>query len=324
MPAKPRKFDLPQPTPEQAEAHKPVIERLTRDLAKAAATLSVMEARYLVDYYYISQDDRKRAHHQERTLAEGEEPHLLLGWLAEQSRMLENQIKRVLDKYTDAQPLGQWAKDVVGIGPVIAAGLLAHIDFEPWRCMNKDAKKACKQDEPCTPECKVEQIHSVGHIWRFAGLDPTSKWNKGEKRPWNADLKVLCWKIGQSFMKNSGNDKCVYGKWYLRRKAYEQARNDSGGNAELAARILQEKNYGKGTDAYAHLTAGHLPPAQIDARARRWAVKLFLAHYHGEGHQLHFGKPAPLPYPIQHLGHVHQIHPGQAPDEFDVPKRKRA
>ena len=37
-----------------------------------------------------------------------------------------------------------------GIGPVIAAGLLANID--------------------------IKQAPTVGHIWRFAGLDPTNKW----------------------------------------------------------------------------------------------------------------------------------------------------
>ncbi len=39
-----------------------------------------------------------------------------------------------------------------------------------------------------------------------------------------------------------------------------------------------EFNIGKSTEAYGHYSTGHLPPAPIDARARRWTVKLFLAH----------------------------------------------
>jgi hypothetical protein len=38
----------------------------------------------------------------------------------------------------------------------------------------------------------IVKAPTAGHIWRYAGLDPTVRWNKGEKRPWNAGLKVLC------------------------------------------------------------------------------------------------------------------------------------
>ena len=55
--------------------------------------------------------------------------------------------------------------------------------------------------------------------------------------------------------------------------------------------------------------AGHLPPAQIDARARRYAVKLFLVHFHERWYEMEFGKPAPLSYPIAHMGHTHVVHP---------------
>ena len=38
-----------------------VVRRLRRDLVKAASTLSVDEARYLVDAYYAMQEHRKAA-----------------------------------------------------------------------------------------------------------------------------------------------------------------------------------------------------------------------------------------------------------------------
>lgn len=255
------------------------VERLTRDIAVAAKQLSDSEARFLVDAYYMMQDDRKRAHNQLRALDEAKEPNLVLYWLANQSETLENQIKRALDQYTGGHLMGQWMRDIKGIGPVLSAGLLAHID--------------------------ISRAPTVGHIWRYAGLDPTQKWEKGQKRPWNAQLKVLCWKIGQSFMKLSNDEECFYGRIYRERKAYEIARNDSGANAEIAK--LGAERVGKTTDAYKHYTSGKLPPAQIDARARRYAVKLFLAHLHGEWFEKHHGRPAPLPYPIAHLNHAHVI-----------------
>ena len=155
--------------------HRSPVTRLSRDLVQAATTLTEDEARYLVDAYYLMQDDRKRAHNQVKAMEA--EPHTLIAWLADQSGTLENQIKRTLDGYTDAKPVGVWLKANHGIGPVIAAGLLAHID--------------------------IHKAPTVGHIWRYAGLDPTVKWEKKTKRPWNAQLKTLCWKIGQCFMKFS-------------------------------------------------------------------------------------------------------------------------
>ncbi len=157
---------------------------------------------------------------------------------------------------------------------MLAAGLLAHID--------------------------IRIAETASNIWSYAGLNPNQKWEKGEKRPWNAGLRTLCWKLGQSFMKVSNREDATYGRHYRDRKTYEIERNDSGGNAEAAARILAEKKWGKATEAFKHLSAGKLPPAQIDARARRYAVKLFLAHFHKTWRELE-GLPVRDPYPVAHL-----------------------
>lgn len=251
------------------------VERLSRDLSKAARTLTDTEARYLINSYYIMQDSRLRSNNQVRALTEAEKPNSVLVWLAEQGATLEGQIKRALDQYTQAHKMGSWMREIHGIGPVLAAGLLAHID--------------------------ITKAPTVGHIWRFAGLDPTTTWNKGERRPWNADLKTLCWKVGQSFMKFSNDNACYYGHVYRKRKEFETTRNEQNGNTEAAAKGLAR--VGKTTEAYKYYAAGKLPPAQIDARARRYAVKLFLSHLHNVWYEKHFGVPAPLPYPIAILGH---------------------
>jgi hypothetical protein len=70
---------------------------------------------------------------------------------------------------------------------------------------------------------------------------------------------------------------------------------------------LNEKNFNKATDAYKAYSAGRYPPAHIDAMARRYAVKLFLAHMHGEMCRRMLGHEPPLPYPIAHGDHVHVI-----------------
>ena len=259
------------------------IERLSRDLAKAASLLSPSEARYLVDAYYTIQEYRKASGNQILALSKSGEPHEVIQWLGTQMGGLEGQIKRALDKWTDEQDLGRWAKSICGIGPVITAGLLSHID--------------------------IGKAPTVGHIWRFAGLDPTLKWNKGEKRPWNASLKTLCWKIGESFVKVSGNANDFYGKLWLQRKEIEVRKNEAGDFAAQAVAVLLAKKMRKDTEAIKWYTQGKLPPAQIHARAKRWAVKLFLAHYHHVGYWLKFNREPPKPYVISILGHVDMIGP---------------
>lgn len=284
------------------------IAKLSKDLKAAAKTLSDQEARYLVDYYYLMQDDRKRATNQVRALTETEEPTLLLQYLADQSATMEQEIKKMLDIYTQNHEMGAWMREIHGIGPVISAGLLAHINLMPWVCEKHavdSTKKKCHPENPCTPACKHVKLETAGHIWAYAGLDPTKTWDKGQKRPWNAALKVLCWKVGQSFMKASGSEKCYYGKLYKERKAYEVARNDAGTNAEYAKSLASK--FGKNTDAYIHLMAGKLPPAQIDARARRWAVKIFLSHLHAEWYRKKFNQEPPKPFALAILGHAHMI-----------------
>lgn len=253
---------------------------LTRDLKRASATLSDREARFLVDSYYAFQDMRIRSDNQIRAMTQLEnEPHLVVNWLSEQSDSLEKQIRGALDVYSKGHPVGPWLHAVKGIGPVLAAGLVAHID--------------------------IHQAPTVGHIWRYAGLDPTSKWEKGEKRPWNASLKTLCWKIGESFVKVSGKDDAIYGKLYKQRKQKEEEDNALDRYADQAADILKKKNIGKTTDAYKAYAQGKLPPAHIHARAKRWAVKQFLADLHGEMYRTMLGMEPPLPYPIAILGHAH-------------------
>lgn len=263
------------------------IQRLTRDLAKAASTLSDDEVRFLVDNYYQMQDNRIRADGQIRSIerADSEEPHAVLSWLSDQSGDLENQIKRALGKYVDGHPVGPWMLGVYGIGPVISAGLLAHID--------------------------VNRAPTAGHIWRFAGLDPTSKWSKGQKRPWNARLKVLCWKAGESFVKFHKNENCTYGHIWLEVKKIYTERNEAGLYAERAAKILEEKSFNKSTDAYAAYKEGRLPPAHVHAMARRYAVKIFLSHLHGEMCRRVLGTEPPKPFALEHLGHAHMIHDPQ-------------
>ena len=266
-----------------AEMTEPEMRALKKDAREAAKKMGAREARYLVDMYYTMQKNRIRSGNQLRALEEAKEPPVLVNLLARKSELLESEIRSNLNAYAQAQPLGVWALSIKGIGPVLAAGLLSHVDF-------KIAKTA-------------------GAIWRFAGLDDPKNysWKKGEKRPWNARLKVLCWKIGQSFMKLHNDPDCFYGKLYEQRKAFEVARNEAGGNADAAKLALDTKTWRADTTTRAAYEAGRLPDGRIELRAERYAVKIFLSHFFAVGYEIKHGKKAPIPYAIGYLGHVHEI-----------------
>jgi hypothetical protein len=86
-----------------------------------------------------------------------------------------------------------------------------------------------------------------------------------------------------------------------------EGRNEAGELADQAAAVLANKKIGKETEAYKAYSVGKLPPAHIDARARRWTVKLYLAHYHAVAYFDHYRVEAPRPYVLTVLGHADEI-----------------
>jgi hypothetical protein len=355
----------------------PGLEKLSKDQLAAAANLHEAEVRFLVDAYYSAfQKPRIRFNNQIKAIerARTGEPHTVLTWLKKGSTLMEDQIKAALLGYAKSKDMGQWLMSITGIGPVIASGLLAHVDWT----------------KP-----------TAGHVWRFAGLDPSCTWlgrekaealvkaeatenfaelverccakvhrksanyynsvrAQGEKptrtnltawlakRPWNTSLKVVTWKSGESFIKLQNHKHDMYGQHFVARKAREVANNDLGSYVDQAE--VKKALVGKATDAwpwyagcypagttrrYMALADLHekdrllaeraqllkdvkvkpgsgqqmLPPLHINARARRYAVKLFISHAHFVGHWLTTGNLAPSPYPIEHCGHVHVIPP---------------
>ena len=283
--------------------------RLTRDLRQAATELTPKQLRILVDLYYQVQQSRMRAHNQLRHAKE--EPN---AWISMMSRYMERMEKVVgggLLLAADDQAVGRWAMAQIGVGPVLAGALQAYID--------------------------ITKTPTVSGLWALAGLDPTAVWAKGEKRPWNANLKVVRWKLSDSFVKQRARDGCLYGQVYAERKGLEVARNDAGRFVALAEKTLgmrqikdadtrawYEGRYPAGTTAAAvaldqarrepYLTRVRLAPGEgqpmlplgrLELRARRVAVKLFLCHYFEVSFYEHYHTLPPLPYILNKEPEVH-------------------
>ncbi len=282
-----------------------VARRLTADIRLTARDLSMRSARYLVDLYYQLQKLRIATDAMVRSAAEGESTGALAA-MSDLVRGAEERAKVALGEWSLSHPLGRWARQFRGIGPVIAAGLIAHT----WEY----------------------DFRTVSSLWRFAGLDPTRTWERGEKRPWNAKLKtLLVFRLGESFVKQQSKPS-FYGQLFAQRKAREWRRNLNGEYKDLA--LENAKRVGKGTIAWKwnsglvdpdwareRAAGGHgmeappkaaegkglpmLSPAHIHARARRWVAKCFAAHLWEMTYRLkHNGEKPPRPYIFDVGGHA--------------------
>lgn len=256
--------------------------RLSNDLRAASKLLSPQQQRILVDHYYQVQEARKRAANQLRYAKE--EPNEWVAFMALTLLRLEKLVAGGLDIASNQQAVSRWAKEQVGIGSVLAAGLAAHID--------------------------ITKTPSVSALWSLAGLNPDAVWAKGELRPWNSKLKNLRWKIGDSFMKFHNHKDCIYGHLYAARKQLEVQRNAAGLFREQAEKTLATRNIrDKATRAI--YEAGQLPAGRLELRAERVAVKRFLAHYWSVAYYEHYGKIPPRPYILaaQPGIHTHYVPP---------------
>lgn len=304
------------------------IVKLSKDLYEASKLLSQQEARWLVQSYYTWQEYRRATASRLSKAKEYGKPNEVLVWNLKNMKIIEEQIKNALDEFTTQYRVGNWMRGIHGIGPVIAAGLLANLDI---------------RNRPY-----AGQIHS------FAGLNPDSIWKKGQKRPWNAALKLLCWKIGQSFIKVQNHENDIYGKIFVKRKALEWTNNMKGEYKDQCASILASKNFDKTGSGYKFYSGQisptwvrgvlesvkyfpesvkltsigdehpMLPPAHINARASRYAVKLFLSHLHHVMYQDYYNVEPPRPYCFDHLdGHTDYFPPPLWPGDYDGHTMKR-
>lgn len=267
------------PLPSEDE-HFDVIQRLNRDLKNASKLLKRREARYLVRLYYQIQKARIRAGNQLVKLKEFGQPYEMVEHFHGMFWIQECQLRLALKHFANEYRIGQWLQSLVGVGPVISAGLLAELD--------------------------VRGKTTYGHFHRFAGLDPTMEWKEGEERPWNQDLKILVvFKAGDSFIKQQNREGCLYGKLYAERRAKDDAINAAGGFKETAESLLSK--FTRDTVSRASYKKGELPKGHLLSRARRYAAKIFLSHVHHAMYEDYYSFPPPKPYPIAHLGHADYI-----------------
>jgi Transposase IS116/IS110/IS902 family len=258
--------------------------------------LSSNEVRFVVTNYYDAQNMRKRSDMQLRHLGSKDDVGGLLRYWSDSQAAVEDFLKKALGKYAANDPVGAWMLAQHGIGPIIASGLLAYID--------------------------ITKAPTAGSIWRYAGLDPSIKWEKGQKRPWNAQLKQICYHAGQCFKRSSNSENSFYGKLYREQKVKVINKNNAGEYAERAKTFVTRSE-----EVKKKLAEGKLPDSNLDSQATRFATKIFLNHLHAVMYWNTYHMPPPKPYAIAILGHAHEIiipnvdmFPGLAEAYYGVPE----
>lgn len=259
----------PEPDDQQAML---LFQKMGRDQSEAAQKLKRDQVRWLVQMYYIMQRHRIQSAAQVMKCNEANDPNMMLTWFAETFRYSEDSLLKAFERFNKRWRVGNWLTSLVGIGPVITAGILCGLD-----------------------------IRIAKHPSRFisyCGLDPSRVWESGKTRPWNAKMKTLIvFKAGESFVKTQGIDGAFYGPLFRQFRDEIEIENQNGKFKEVAAETLRTKNFKsrqpqemseeeqekqekEWKSAVEWYNEGMLPPAHLHARARRKTAKIFLSHVH--------------------------------------------
>lgn len=324
---------------------------------------SKQDARYLRDMYYQFQARRLALQNQLRALNQGKdkdqpdekaemikedgadkktkkgtENRTFLEFMLFQVSILEKQIQVGLDIFSDAGYLGKWAKEVVGIGPVISTCLMSSLEIRddntgndtwmhpgnwwsycglndnnrPWigrREAEQMVKEAVENNGGVINDAVVRELSATSK-WPYSYLkDNCTDKDTGKvnytvdalskaicKIPYNKDLKVLMYKIGESFIKVQNKDASLYGRIFKQRRDYEIMKNENGDYADQAAEGM--KRVKKGSVSYKYYKEGKLPPSHIINRAKRYTVKLFISHLFEAAYYNKYGRYCSDPYII--------------------------
>jgi hypothetical protein len=253
---------------------KPIGMDIFEDAKKAAAILGDREAIYLVNLFNFLLETRVGICARLKTIIET--PNKALTFLLDEIAEREKNARIILDIFTDNHPVGNVLKQIKGIGPVISAGFVAHVD--------------------------MTKINHFSQILSYGGYTKNSKRQRGKKLTYNPDLKKVFVHMGRSFQYSSGYPDSYFGWHYKLLKRRILNHNENGFYKDVAKSKIQEYNFDKSKSAYKSYSEGKLPAGHVIALAKFKTVCLFvgMAHYYWS-HDI-LGRNV-KPYPFVVMGH---------------------
>jgi len=203
-----------------------------------------------------------------------EQAEALHFWMDEVLSKVEQKTKKEIEGLLKGIPVWEeFFKKVKGIGPCLAGSLIAGI-------------------------VDIGRFRYISSLWKYCGMHVVNgrapRRERGKKINWDPFLRMTCFKIGDSFIKQKP-ERCFYRALYDSKKLYYKEK--------YPEKVPLKTKKGKTVYMY---TDGH-----IHNMARRYAVKIFLSHLWVRWRELD-GLPITKPWVIEHGGHQDYIAPQEA------------
>ncbi len=321
----------------------PAALTIDEKLILQAADLTWREGKFLYRQHQNVQSLRKATGQAIEALKKEKiDPPELFIHFRRSARKLEQQTHAAMEIYVDQHVPMRWMR-AVGIGISQSVGIYSLVDIEKSptisslhrfcgydpdqvRLTKKEAGECVRyfQDKYKKDYPDAEVIYAVAkelnrgpkqllYITRVGTKHTSITWGTLYKAilsyPYCQELKEILFRVGIQFRRVGGDglDIPPYRAVYDWRKTYEVERNERGDYAEQAAHRLATRTWKKTTIAYARYSEGKLPLGHIDARARRFAVKIFLVHLYQVMYFERYGKMPKRPYILDVLGKEREI-----------------
>ena len=156
-------------------------------------------------------------------------------------------------------PIYSWLKNIRGISHLLSSQLIAYID--------------------------IKKFNQVSSLWHYCGMHVNNgiapKRMKGSKIDWNPQMRMICYKISDSFIKQRTPK---YRDIYDKEKEKQIKLLEDQGNVETHNPIVSKRNKEETTIPMKSILVLSPPKSKghADMRARRKAVKEFLKDFYLE------------------------------------------
>lgn len=166
--------------------------------------------------------------------------------------------------------------------------------------------------------CDINRAPTISALWKFAGYHVVDghapKMVKGQKSDHNRTLRMMCWRLAESIVKNGYlHGGSHYYDFYLQElENYKQ--KYASQNIKIAPAAEMPKKEGKIYEPTGWISVGH-----VQNQAKRKMIKLFLSHLWLVWRKAE-NLPTRAPYVHEKLGHTTFLDPW---DMLDKPAKKK-
>lgn len=233
---------------------------------------------------------RVAAQVRETHLAKREVVDITTGSVKKKLLLIEEELNEQIREFVRDHPAYDWFSKIKGVGDLNIGKILGYID--------------------------IEKAPSVSSLWKYAGYHVEDgkgpKRHKGQKNEFNADLRMMCWRLATSLTKGKGK----FYELYLSEKGRLVEKYTLRGVKVVKATDLPKRD-GKMYEPEDMISEGH-----VHNQALRKMTKIFLSCLWQVWREAE-GLPTRVPYSAEYLGHTHIIDAWSMIDEKKTARKAR-